>query len=66
MTEIEKRELKIDMDKVLAALPETHRRAALLFMEGHTQAEVGAKLGVSQQTISYWMGQMRAKFREYW
>ena len=65
MTEIEKRELKIDMDKVLAALPETHRRAALLFMEGHTQAEVGAIIGVNQATICRWMGQMRAKLHDY-
>jgi len=30
MTEVEKCELKFDMDLVFAALPETHRRAALL------------------------------------
>jgi RNA polymerase sigma factor (sigma-70 family) len=64
MTEIEKRELKIDMDKVLAALPDTHRRAALLFMEGYSQAEVGARLGVRQGTISKWMEKFRTSFRE--
>lgn len=65
MTEVEKCELKFDMDLVLAALPETHRRAALLFMRGYTQQEVARELGVNQSTISRWLEQFRTSFRNF-
>ncbi len=65
MTEVEKCELKFDMDLVFAALPETHRRAALLFMRGYTQKEVAKELGVHKNTICNWMKQFRAFYREF-
>ena len=65
MTEVEKCELKFDMDLVMAALPETHRRAALLFMRGYTQQGVANELGVNQSTISRWLDEFRAKFRDF-
>jgi len=65
MTETEKCELKFDMDLVFAALPETHRRAALLFMRGYTQQEVATELGVNQSTVSRWLEQFRTSFRDF-
>lgn len=65
MTEVEKCELKFDMDLVFAALPETHRRAALLFMRGYTQQEVADELGVNRSTVYRWMRQFRRFYREF-
>jgi len=65
MTEVEKCELKLDMDLVFAALPETHRRAALLFMRGYTQQQVADELGVHRNTICNWMKQFRRFYREF-
>ena len=65
MTETERCDLKFDMDLVLAALPETHRRAALLFMHGYTQQEVADALGVHENTVCNWMKQFRLLFRQY-
>jgi len=65
MTEVEKCELKFDMDLVFAALPETHRRAALLFMRGYTQKEVATELGVHETTICRWMKQFRRFYRQF-
>jgi RNA polymerase sigma factor (sigma-70 family) len=43
--------LKIDFERLLAALSERDRRIAVLYAFGHTQEEVGAIMGVSQPTI---------------
>jgi RNA polymerase sigma factor (sigma-70 family) len=43
---------KIDMERILAALPPQQRRAVSLYARGYTQAEIARKFGVSQQAIS--------------
>jgi len=43
---------KIDMERILAALPPQQRRAVTLYSKGYTQAEIARKTGVSRQAIS--------------
>ena len=43
--------LKIDFERLLAALSERDRRIAALYAFGHTQEEVGAIVGLSQRHI---------------
>ena len=43
--------LKIDFERLLAALSERDRKIAVLYAFGHTQEEVGAELGLNQSQI---------------
>lgn len=43
--------LKIDFERLLAALSERDRRIAVLYAFGHTQEEIGAIVGLSQRHI---------------
>jgi len=61
MRQVEHVDFRIDMDAVLAELPERHKSAMVMYMEGYSQREVGAKMGVSGMTISRWLRQLRYK-----
>ena len=61
MREVEHIDLVIDMDAVLATLPARHKEAMVMYMQGYSQREVGAKYGVNQKTISNWLRQFRLK-----
>ncbi len=43
--------LKIDFERLLAALSERDRRIAVLYAFGHTQEEIGAIVGLTQRRI---------------
>ena len=43
--------LKIDFERLLAALSERDRKIAVLYAFGHTQEEIGAKVGLTQRRI---------------
>lgn len=43
--------LKIDFERLLAALSERDRRIAVLYAFGHTQEEIGAELGLTRRRI---------------
>jgi len=43
--------LKIDFERLLAALSERDRKIAVLYAFGHTQEEIGAIVGLSQRHI---------------
>lgn len=42
---------KIDIERILAALPPQQRRAVSLYSMGYTQAEIARKFGVKPSTI---------------
>ena len=42
---------RIDMERILAALPPQQRRAVSLYARGYTQAEIAKMMGVSQSAI---------------
>lgn len=44
-------ELKIDFERLLAALSERDRKIAVLYAFGHTQEEIGAELGLTRRRI---------------
>ena len=56
---------RIDVDRILAALPPQQRRAVSLYARGYTQQEVANELGVNQSTVSRWMRQLRTSFRDF-
>ena len=43
---------RIDMERILAALPPQQRRAVSLYADGYTLQEIANKFGVSNQAIS--------------
>ena len=49
MNEIEQ---SIDLQRAIADLPPRQYRVVSLWMQGYTQREIGAELGVSQQAVS--------------
>jgi len=49
--DIESAGLKIDFERLLAALSERDRKIAVLYAFGHTQEEIGAIVGLSQRHI---------------
>lgn len=51
--------LKIDFERLLAALSERDRKIAVLYAFGHTQAEVGAIVGLCGQRISQILANIR-------
>ena len=50
--DLESIELKIDFERLLAALSERDRKIAVLYAFGHTQEEIGAIVGLCDQRIS--------------
>lgn len=42
---------RIDIERILAALPPQQRRAVRLYARGFTQAEIARKMGVSSAAI---------------
>ena len=44
-------ERKIDFERLLKRLSPRDRRIAVLYAFGHTQAEIGAKVGLTQRRI---------------
>ena len=56
---------RIDMERVLSALPPQQRRAVRLYARGYTQKEVADALGVHRNTICNWMKQFRRFYREF-
>jgi len=59
LEELRKRELA----EALMTLTEPQRRRLLLYAEGLTEAQIGAREGVSQQKISKSIGQARKKLK---
>jgi len=53
---------KIDMERILAALPPQQRRAVSLYARGYTQAEIARKFGVSQSAIAHCFEAIRRKY----
>lgn len=58
---LESVDLKIDFEQLLARLSERDRRIAVLYAFGHTQAEIGAIIGLSQQHVSRILADMCKK-----
>ena len=56
---------RIDVDRILAALPPQQRRAVRLYARGYTQQEVAKELGVHKNTICNWMKQFRLLYRQF-
>ena len=59
--DMESVERKIDFERLLAALSERDRRIAVLYAFGHTQEEIGAIMGLSQQMVGR---RLREKWQE--
>ena len=51
--------LKIDFERLLAALSERDRKIAVLYAFGHTQEEIGAIVGLCDQRISQILANIR-------
>ena len=49
--DLESVDLKIDFERLLMRLSERDRRIAVLYAFGHTQEEIGAKVGLTQRRI---------------
>ena len=49
--DMESIELKIDFERLLKRLSPRDRRIAVLYAFGHTQEEIGAKVGLTQRRI---------------
>lgn len=43
---------RIDIERILAALPPQQRRAVRLYARGFTQAEIAKKFGINQSNIA--------------
>ena len=50
---------RIDLDRILAALPPQQRRAVSLYARGYTQAEIARKFGVNRSTITRLFDKLR-------
>ena len=59
--DMESIERKIDFERLLATLSERDRRIAVLYAFGHTQEEIGAIVGLSQQMVGR---RLREKWQE--
>ena len=53
--------LKIDFERLLAALSERDRKIAVLYAFGHTQEEIGAIVGLCDQRISQILANIRKR-----
>lgn len=53
--------LKIDFERLLAALSERDRKIAVLYAFGHTQEEIGAIMGLCDQRISQILANIRKR-----
>jgi RNA polymerase sigma factor (sigma-70 family) len=49
--DLESIERKIDFERLLTTLSERDRKIAVLYAFGHTQEEIGAKVGLTQRRI---------------
>lgn len=59
--DLESIERKIDFEQLLSTLSERDRRIAVLYAFGHTQEEIGAIMGLSQQMVGR---RLREKWQE--
>ena len=50
---------RIDLERILAALPPQQRRAVSLYARGYTQAEIARKFGVNRSTITRLFDKLR-------
>ena len=57
--DLESVDLKIGFERLLATLSERDRKIAVLYAFGHTQAEVGAIVGLCDQRISQILANIR-------
>ncbi len=48
---LESVERKVEFEQLLARLSERDRRIAVLYAFGHTQEEIGAKVGLTQSQV---------------
>ena len=53
----------LDLHRAMQRLTDTQREALRLVMAGHTQREAAARLGVSQQAVSYRLQRAIAKLQ---
>ncbi|HNY40865.1 MAG TPA: sigma-70 family RNA polymerase sigma factor [Bryobacteraceae bacterium] len=56
-------ELRTDVQRVLDALPETHRQIALALVE-HTPSEASKMFGIARSTVYEWIGHLRVAFAD--
>jgi len=54
---------RIDMERILAALPPQQRRAVSLYARGYTYKEIGEIMGVSTKAIECMFSRIRAKLK---
>ena len=52
---------KIDMERILAALPPQQRRAVRLYARGYTYSQIAAKFGISTSAICMTFQRIREK-----
>jgi RNA polymerase sigma factor (sigma-70 family) len=57
-------EMAEELQRLLAALPEDLRKVAALKMEGHSNAEIAAQLGVVKRTVTRCLQHIRAVWRD--
>lgn len=53
---------RIDMERILAALPPQQRRAVSLYARGYTYKEIGAIMGVSEDAVEHVFRRIRGNF----
>ena len=62
--DMESIERKIDFERLLTTLSERDRKIAVLYAFGHTQAEIGAIVGLSQRHIGRVLEKMSKTYAE--
>jgi len=55
---------RIDIERILAALPPQQQRAVRLYARGFTQAEIARKMGVSRSAIKMCFSRIREYSRK--
>lgn len=57
--DFERADTRMDLAPLLAQLPPRHREALLLWVDGHTQEEIGRMMGVAQPSIHRYIARAR-------
>ena len=56
---------RLDLELAIKQLTEKQREALAYWLEGYTQREIGAMLGVSQVAVHYRIGGALGRIREF-